>query len=154
MYASNRVNAGSVLRAFEIHTYQGGRWKIDSVFDDRDLAVFEAERMDISGRYPGVRVIEGVFDEASNTTTSRTVYRGVKVAKANEETFQKSELVRKEVGEAREERKAMNTARQAQIKRRAMEKKTNPVRLVMILLLLCVFAVGSLFGLAHLDKLM
>lgn len=146
--------SSSILRAFEIHTYQGGRWKIDSVFDDRDLAVFEAERMDISGRYPGVRVVEEVFDEASNTTTSRTVFRGVKVAKANEEAFQKTEVVRKEVGQARQERKAMNTARQAQLKRRAMEKKTSPVRLITILVLLAVFAVGSLFGLGHLDKMM
>ena len=154
MYASNKAIAGSVLRAFEIHTYQGGRWKIDSVFDDRDLAVFEAERMDVSGRYPGVRVVEEIFDEATNTTTSRTVFRGVKVAKANEETFQKSAVVRQEVDEAREERKAMSKARQAQLKRRAMEKKTNPVRLIMILVLLSVFAVGALFGLAHLDKVM
>jgi len=111
------------FEGFEIHTYQGGRWKIDSVFDDRDLAVFEAERMDVSGRYPGVRVVGEVFDEASNTTTSRTVFRGVKVAKANEETFQKSEIGRKEAGVARQERTAMSTARKAQLKRHAMEKK-------------------------------
>lgn len=93
MATANRSISGSVLRAFEIHTYQGGRWKIDSVFDERDLAVFEAQRMDVSGRYPGVRVIEETFDE-TNTTTSRTVFRGAKVAKANEEIFQKAAAVR------------------------------------------------------------
>ena len=46
------------LKAFEIHTFRGGKWKIDSVFDDRDLALFEATRMDESGRHAGVRVIE------------------------------------------------------------------------------------------------
>ena len=36
----------SDMKAFEIHTYQSGKWKIDSVFDDRDLAMFEAQRID------------------------------------------------------------------------------------------------------------
>ena len=67
------------MKAFEIHTYQGGRWKIDSVFDDRDLAVFEAQRMDVSGRYPGIRVVEETFHEASNETTNRTMFRGKKL---------------------------------------------------------------------------
>lgn len=154
MAVARTITSGSVLRAFEIHTYQGGRWKIDSVFDDRDLAVFEAERMDESGRYPGVRVIEETFDEASSSTTSRTVFRGAKVAKANEETLQKSESARKESGQAGRGRKTISAARRAQLKRRAMEKKTNPVRLITILVLLAIFAVGSLFGMSYLDKMM
>ena len=40
----------SDMKAFEIYTYQSSKWKIDSVFDDRDLALFEAQRMDESGR--------------------------------------------------------------------------------------------------------
>ncbi len=64
------------MKAFEIHTFRGGKWKIDSVFDDRDLALFEARRMDSSNRFPGVRVVEEIFDEASSQTTSRTIFRG------------------------------------------------------------------------------
>ena len=51
----------SDMKAFEIHTYQSGKWKIDSVFDDRDLAMFEAQRMDSSGRYTGIRVVEDIY---------------------------------------------------------------------------------------------
>jgi hypothetical protein len=115
------------MKAFEIHTYQGGRWKIDSVFDDRDLAVFEAQRMDVSGRYPGIRVVEETFHEASNETTNRTMFRGNKVK---------------------------NVAKKRQLKRRAVQKKSSPVRLILILLLLAGFAGGALFGLSYLDQMM
>ncbi len=142
------------MKAFEIHTYLGGRWKIDSVFDDRDLAVFEAERMDVSGRYPGVRVVEETFDEASNSTTNRTIFRGAKVAKANEEEFRKSAAVRRQVVTAREERKVTSVARQRQLKREAVQKKTSPVRLITILILLAGFAGGAMFGLSYLNQMM
>ncbi|HET7595535.1 MAG TPA: hypothetical protein VFK15_01250 [Burkholderiales bacterium] len=71
------------MRAFEIHTYQGGKWKIDSVFDDRDLAVFEAQRMEGSKRYLGVRVVEETFDENTQQTAVRTIYRGIAVESAS-----------------------------------------------------------------------
>lgn len=67
------------MRAFEIHTFQGGKWKIDSVFDDRDLAVFEAQRMEGSKRYLGVRVVEETFDEKTQQTAARTIYRGTNI---------------------------------------------------------------------------
>lgn len=52
-----------VLKVFELHTYRNGSWKIDSVFDDRDLALMEADRVDRSNRYSAVRVVEETFDE-------------------------------------------------------------------------------------------
>ncbi len=64
------------MRAFEIHTFRGGKWKIDSVFDDRDLAVFEAERMETSRRFAGIRVVEENFDESTQKITTRTIFRG------------------------------------------------------------------------------
>ncbi len=64
------------MRAYEIQTYQGGRWKIDAVFDDRSLAMFEAKRMDEGSRYSGVRVVEETFEESTQKTTTRTIFRG------------------------------------------------------------------------------
>ena len=40
-----------MMVVFEIHTFREGVWKIDSVFDDKDLAVNEAQRMERSSRY-------------------------------------------------------------------------------------------------------
>ena len=67
------------MRAFEIHTFQGGKWKIDSIFDDRDLAVFEAQRMEGSKRHLGIRVVEETFDENTQQTAVRTIYKGTAV---------------------------------------------------------------------------
>lgn len=64
------------MRAYEIQTYHGGRWKIDAVFDDRALAMFEAQRMDEGNRYSGVRVVEETFNVSTQKTSIRTIYRG------------------------------------------------------------------------------
>ncbi len=64
------------MKSFELHTYKDGQWKIDSIFDDRELAIFEARRVEASNRYSGVRVIEEIFDEASDSITTRTLFRG------------------------------------------------------------------------------
>ena len=63
---------------FELQKFTDGQWKVDSMFDDRNLAVFEARRLDDCKRYTGVRVIEEVYHEDSNLTTTRTVFRGQK----------------------------------------------------------------------------
>ncbi len=64
------------MRAYEIQTYHGGRWKINAVFDDQSLAMFEAKRMDDGNRYSGVRVVEETFEESTQKTTTRTIFRG------------------------------------------------------------------------------
>ena len=62
--------------AFEIQVFKDGVWKVDSIFDDRELALFEAKRIDEGTRYPGVQVVEEKYDETSDLTTTRTLFRG------------------------------------------------------------------------------
>ena len=66
------------MKAFEIHTFRDAQWQVDSVFDDRDFAVHEARKVDENERYAGVRVIEENYDESSDHTTIRTIFRGKK----------------------------------------------------------------------------
>jgi hypothetical protein len=66
--------------AFEIHTYREGQWRIDSIFDDAELAVETARRIDEGRRYAGVLVIAEDYDEATNTATNRTLFRGGRFA--------------------------------------------------------------------------
>lgn len=72
-----------ILKVFEIHTYRNGAWKIDSVFDDRDLALMEAERMDRGNRYSAVRVIEETFDDQTERGSTRTIFRSSKAERIN-----------------------------------------------------------------------
>lgn len=70
---------------FEIHTFREGKWKIDSIFDDKDLATYEAQRMERGNRFSAVRVIQETFDEETQRTSTRTVYRSTKVDRMNAE---------------------------------------------------------------------
>ena len=66
------------LIVYEIHTCNAGAWKIDSVFDDRELALQEAERMARTQRYSEVRAVEETFDEETQRNATRTIFRASK----------------------------------------------------------------------------
>jgi hypothetical protein len=76
-----------MMVVYEIHTFRDGAWKIDSIFDDRDLAVLEAQRVDRAHRYSGVRVVEETYDQVTDKTVTRTIYRSSRVDKPNNEAF-------------------------------------------------------------------
>lgn len=141
----------SDMKAFEIHTYASGKWKIDSVFDDRDLAMFEAQRMDESGRYTSIRVVEEIYVEATQETKTRTIYRGSKIAAANAEQLRNSKNVRQNKGKALQKRKAENIQRKQVAHKRKIKKKASPVRLILILLMIAVLAGGAMFGLQFIE---
>ena len=69
-----------MLVVYELHLFRNHDWKIDSVFDDRDLAVMEAQQIERSREYPGVRVVEEICDQfSSRILSSRTIYRSNKI---------------------------------------------------------------------------
>ena len=78
------------MKAFELHTYTGGKWKIDSVFDSRELALHEARRVDEGSRYSGVRVIEENHDDSTDLTTTRTIFRGGTVERLEQAGYGKT----------------------------------------------------------------
>ena len=137
----------SDMKAFAIHTFQSGKWKIDSVFDDRDLALFEAQRMDESGRYTGIRVIEEIYVESTRETKNRTISRGSKVEQANAEQLQKAKQTRANAAKAKKKPQGDVAQRKAAAKRRKVKKKSNPVRLIVITLIIAIAAGGAMFGL-------
>lgn len=141
----------SNMKAFEIHTYQSGKWKIDSVFDDRDLAMFEAQRMDESGRYTGIRVVEEIYVDSTQETRTRTIYRGSKVDAANAEQLRKSKSQRQQKGEALQKRKAENIQRKKVAQKRKIKKKANPIRLILIMIMIGVLAGGAMYGLQFIE---
>ena len=54
---------------------------MDSVFDDRDLALSQATMADDTKRYAGIRLIEENFDENAEMATTRVIFRGGTSAK-------------------------------------------------------------------------
>ena len=152
------------MRTYEIHTLRNGRWKIDSVFDDKELALFEAQRMDGSGRYPGVRVIEEAFDEQDTNFSARTIFRGTKASQTNKKASRTSRKAsqtnnkdRKAKTQARQEaemdrrRKSARDAERCRVQlREARKNAANPYRLISILLLLVALGLGALYALERL----
>jgi hypothetical protein len=63
------------LVAYEIQTCLDGKWKISSIFDDKDLAVSQAKHIVATGRFSAVRVVQEAFDEKEQKTASRVVFR-------------------------------------------------------------------------------
>lgn len=47
---------------FEIHALRAGKWKIDSIMDDREMAVEAAKALAGRDGIEAVRVIGGTFD--------------------------------------------------------------------------------------------
>lgn len=68
-----------MMVVYEIHTFRDAAWKIDSVFDDRDLAVLEALRVERANRHAAVRVVEESIDAATDRPVTRTIYRTSKI---------------------------------------------------------------------------
>ena len=142
------------MKAFEIHTYQSGKWKIDSVFDDRDLAMFEAQRMDSSGRYTSIRVVEEVYFEATKETKTRTIYRGSKVADANAAQLRKARETNLKTAQAPRKGRSDPVQRRKAAKRRKVKKQAGAARLIMIMIMIMIttFAGGAMYGLLLLQQ--
>jgi hypothetical protein len=135
------------MKSFEIHTMRDGKWAIDSVFNDRELALFEARRVDENGRYAGVRVIEEVYDEVSGLTTNRTIFRGRKSShqmtahrKGARKARTATEARNDSVGQERAQRPRSPVAHET-------KKKSSMLVPVLLAVLLLFLAAGGLLGL-------
>lgn len=136
------------MRSFEIQTFNGGKWKTDSVFDDRDLAIDEAKKIDVGARYSGVRVVEENYDEATDKVTSRTLYRGG-AAKGQKALRPVSAAKSRQAGSRRGAGREPGSA--GRVKR--SEKQSNLLVPVLLGLVVILVGVVALLGLQHVSSL-
>ncbi len=66
------------MHTYELQVYKNGGWQFDSYYDNRDLVLFEAERIDAAGRYLGVRVLVEKFNEERQTSSFSTIFSRLK----------------------------------------------------------------------------
>jgi ferric-dicitrate binding protein FerR (iron transport regulator) len=121
--------------AYELQSFSGGRWKIQGFFDDRDLAVSEAHRMEEARRFPAVRVIEERFDPETGGYKSRTVYRSSAVDQHNETAL-------KERADTRREVEATRTARPEAPPKAAKPQSSSPALTMIAVKAVLLFALG------------
>lgn len=136
------------MKAFEIQTFAGGKWRIDSVFDDRDLALFEARRIDQGSRHAGVRVVEETFDESSQMTTTRTIFRGGSAERQNKA----ERSAGGPTGRAQARRKGAGSREPGKRGKKPPppQAKSGFTKPILILSAIVVIGLGALFGLQEL----
>ncbi len=60
--------------SYELLSFRGGNWVIESIYDNRDVALQEARQL-LAGRHQtGVKVIEETYDADTDNTTARIVF--------------------------------------------------------------------------------
>jgi hypothetical protein len=94
-------NTADPLTMFELHTLRGGAWKVDSMYDDKELAVEMAERIVSSRRSSAVRVVEETFTD--NGIRSRVVFRKSQLDDANADAAKRQLQVQKDARLSREQ---------------------------------------------------
>ena len=127
---------------YEIHCNVKGKWVLDSLFDDKTLALDEANGLVTRGRARlGLKVIEDADDVR---TPPRTIFFYSAAAVEKMDAAKKHKVVMKEVETAREERKVKKDAVRAAERAAAMPKKTSAA---MIALRLGLILVGGVIAL-------
>lgn len=135
-----------MLVAYEIQSYQAGNWKIEAIFDDRQLAIIDAERMDKVGRYSAVRVVEESHDDVTGKTSNKVIFSSNKLDEHNKRATNMQAEVRREVGAARAKREE---AARPKTRKAPPAKKSGPSLLLLGLLLVVILAggIGAMIGL-------
>ena len=122
--------------AYELHSFSAGRWKIQGFFDDRDLAVSEAHRMEEAKRFPAVRVVEEKFDPETGGYKSRTVYRSSALDQHNDVALKERADTRREVEATRSARPAAAAGKPAKA------QSSSPALTMIALKAVLLFALG------------
>jgi len=61
--------------SYEIYSFKNGNWMLDSVHDDKNMAIHQGRMLIASPHHMAIRVIEESYDEASDNTMSKIVYK-------------------------------------------------------------------------------
>ena len=77
---------------YELHTLKNdvlqSEWSLTAVFEDLELAMHDATRLDETKRYAGIRLVEEKHSEVTGKTDTKTVFRGgVKFNAAKEKSY-------------------------------------------------------------------
>ncbi len=60
--------------SFEVYSLRDGHWNLDSVYDDRGLALEEARHLFRRRREKGVKVVKENYDDETNKSIPTTIF--------------------------------------------------------------------------------
>ena len=65
----------SVTVSFEIYSFKNGDWMLDSVHDDKNLAIHQGRMLIASPHHMAIRVIEESYDDDADRSFSKIIYK-------------------------------------------------------------------------------
>ncbi len=65
----------SKTTTFEIYSFKNGDWMIDSVHDDKQMALHQARMLLESPHHMAIRVLQEVYDDEADTSMSSVVFK-------------------------------------------------------------------------------
>ncbi|MCW8862651.1 MAG: hypothetical protein OQK07_09545 [Rhodospirillales bacterium] len=60
--------------SYEVQSYRDGKWMIDSVYDEKEMAMYVARDLLDSPRHKMVQVLEEAYDESSGEFISKVIF--------------------------------------------------------------------------------
>ena len=79
--------------SYEVLSTRGDNWTIESVYDDREMALYEARTLLENRHVKAVKVIQETYDDEADKTIARTIFneeRGAAKGKPKSETQEKT----------------------------------------------------------------
>ncbi len=80
--------------SYEVLSTRGDNWTIESVYDDRDVALYEARTLLENRHLKAVKVIQETYDDKADRTITSTIFneaRGAAKGKPEPETQEETE---------------------------------------------------------------
>ena len=129
---------------FEIHALRSGKWKIDSVMDDRELALAEAQQLARRPNVDAVRVVRDTYNAQRGEFAKRTVFYTSRQQEAIASDLQRRKQAE---AEARFDRQAASKLASADRKRVELERQQKARRRAIAIFGACSAAIiAGVFG--------
>ncbi len=85
----------TITVSFEIYTFKNGDWMLDSVHDDKNMAIHQGRMLIASPHHMAIRVIEETYDDDADRSFSKIIYKD---QKGQEEQAPKKQPPKKKKG--------------------------------------------------------
>jgi len=124
-------------KSYEVYVYRSGNWNIDSVYDDRQMAIYEAQKiLERRGKTAvgAVRVIEEALDPNTGESHSKVVFRALKKPGDEPKTTDRAASLAKQTA-ARRSKEAESSDSQAERGSGRQDAEAKLVRYMVMLVL-------------------
>ena len=81
--------------SYEVLSTRGDKWTIESVYDDREVALYEARTLLDNRHLKAVKVVQETYDDEADRTITRTIFneaRGAAKGKPKPATQEKTKI--------------------------------------------------------------